>query len=153
MVISRSVFSVLPSAFSISHSVLTTMKPLHIQLTAEQPSARFSATRMPRLEFRQALFHSPLPGWQRRLYPAALVVVTTAYDADGRVLASDHQAMRFSILYNATWPSPVFRKITHWPYKPLELRKDAPVVGYIVELKLRDLKLGEGERVEVVFLG
>lgn len=129
------------------------MKPIHIHLDCAQPEARFSAVRTPRLEFRQALFQSPLPGWQRRLYPAALLVVTTAYDADGRVLATDHQAMRFSILYNDTWPTPVFRKITRWRYKPLLLRKEAPVVGYIVELKLRDLRLGAEERVEVVLVG
>jgi len=129
------------------------MKPIHVRLDHEQPEAQFSANRMPRLEFRQALFHIPLGGWQRRLYPAALVVTTTAFDAAGRILAQDHQAMRFSLLYNASWPDPVFLRIRSWPYKPLELRKNAPVVQWTVELRLRDLRLGPEERVELVFLG
>lgn len=129
------------------------MKPMHIRLDQEQPEARFSAERMPRLEFRQALFHTPHAGWQRRLYPAALIVTTTALDADGRALATEHQAMRFSIQYDPTWPEPLFQRLRGWHYKPLELRKNAPVVGYIVELRLRDLRLGPEEWVEVVFLG
>lgn len=128
------------------------MKPIHIQLDLEHPEARFSALRTPHLEFKQALFHSPVPEWQRRLYPAALVVTTTAYDLDGRVLATEHQALRFSILYNSTWPEPIFRKLPQWRYKPLLIRKEIEVAGYIVELRLRDLRLGEDERVELILL-
>jgi hypothetical protein len=108
---------------------------------------------MPRLEFRQALFHTPNAGWQRRLYPAALIVTTMAFDADGRTLATDHQSFRFSIQYNASWPEPLFERLRGWHYKPLELRMNAPVVGYIVELRLRDLRLGPEEWVEVIFRG
>lgn len=129
------------------------MKPIHIQLDRANPEARFSALKRPHLEFRQALFHSPVPEWQRRLYPAALIVTTTAYDADGRVLATEHQALRFSILYNSTWPEPIFRKLSKWRYKPLVLRKEFEAVGHIVELRLRDLRLSEDERVEVILLG
>jgi hypothetical protein len=35
----------------------------------------------------------------------------------------------------------------------VELRRDAPVVGWLVEMRLRDLRLGENEWVEVAFLG
>lgn len=129
------------------------MKPIHIQLDRALPEARFSSLKRPHLEFRQALFHSPIAEWQRRLYPAALVVSTSAYDAEGRVLATEHQALRFSILYNSTWPEPIFRKLPQWRYKPLILRKDIAVTGYIVELRLRDLRLGEDERVELILLG
>ena len=129
------------------------MKTQIIRLDRENPEARFSSTRMPRIEFRQALFHSPLPGWQKRLYTASLMVTTTAFDGDGRPLVVDHQAMRFAMLYNATWPEPVFLRIKAWRYKPVELRRDAPVVGWLVEMRLRDLRLGENEWVEVAFLG
>ncbi len=65
----------------------------------------------------------------------------------------DHQDIRFSLLYNAWWPEPVFLDIKRWPYKPVELREDAPVVSWSIELRLRDLRLAEDEWVEVVFLG
>lgn len=129
------------------------MKSQHVRLDAERPEARFSAEHMPRLEFRQALFHTPHGDWQRRLYTAALVVATTAFDADGRALATEHQALRFSLQYNASWPEPVFRRLRAWPYKPLLLRKGAPVMGYMVEFRLRDLRLGPDEWVELIFLG
>ncbi|MFN3875209.1 MAG: hypothetical protein ACK4L7_04775, partial [Flavobacteriales bacterium] len=95
----------------------------HIRLTAATPVARFVGGNMPRLEFRQALFRTPRPGWQRRLYRAALLVTTSAHDAGDRKLAVDHQALRFALLYNSTWPEPVFLNITRWPYRPLELRE------------------------------
>lgn len=125
----------------------------HIRLDHTNPSAILSGQTMPRLEFRQALFRSPLPGWQKRLYSAALVLTTVAHGLDARRLAVDHQAMRFSLLYNPTWPEPVFLDIRHWPYTPLELREDAPVTSWSVELRLRDLRLGPEEWVEVAFLG
>lgn len=140
----------MPTCFWIAP--LQGMKPIHIQLDLEHQEARFSSLRTPYLEFRQALFHSPVPEWQRRLYPAALVVTTTAYDHDGRVLATEHQALRFSILYNSTWPEPIFRKLPQWRYKPLVVRKEIEVAGYIVELRLRDLRLVADERVELVLL-
>lgn len=129
------------------------MKPILVKFDAQQTEARFTATHMPRLEFRQALFKTSDPRWQRRLYPASLVVTTTAFDPDGRTLITDHQAMRFSLLYNATWPEPVFLRITRWHYRPLLLRKDIAVGGYLVEMRLRDLRLGPDERVDVVLLG
>ena len=125
----------------------------HVRLDQRQPEARFAGPTMPRLEFRQALFHTPHNGWQQRLYRAALVVTTIAHGMDQRKLAVDHQAMRFAILYNSTWPEPVFRDITRWPYKPLELREDAPVTHWSVELRLRELRLGPDEWMELIFLG
>ena len=129
------------------------MKPIHITLDREHPEARFSATSVPRLEFRQALFHSMKNEWHRRLYPAALVVTTTAHAPDGSTLATDHQILRFSLLYDASWPEPVFKRIRVWPYEPLDIRRGVEVLGWIVELRLRDLRLIEGERVELVVLG
>lgn len=125
----------------------------HVRLDHQNPEARFAGNTMPRLEFRQALFRTPHDGWHARLYRAALMVTTTAHGADERKLAIDHQAMRFSLLYNRTWPDPVFRDITHWPYKPVELREDAPVTHWTVELRLRELRLGPEEWVEVLFIG
>ena len=78
----------------------------HIRLDRSNPEARLSGATMPRLEFRQALFRTPRPGWQRRLYTASLVVTTTALGVDDRRLAVDHQSFRFSLLYNASWPEP-----------------------------------------------
>ncbi|HRH38490.1 MAG TPA: hypothetical protein PK760_09100, partial [Flavobacteriales bacterium] len=115
--------------------------------------AQLRGATMPRLEFRQALFRSPVPDWQHRLYRAALVVTTIAMDRDERNLAVDHQVMRFSLLYNNTWPEPVFKDIRRWSYKPVELREDAPVRSWLVEIRLRELRLGPEEWVEVVFLG
>jgi hypothetical protein len=125
----------------------------HIRLDQKAPVALLSGSSMPRLEFRQALFRSPLPGWHRRLYPAALIVTTTAFDVRDHKLVVDHQAMRFSLLYDESWPEPVFLKVNCWPYRPVELRKDAPVAYWTIELRLRDLRLGPEEWVEVVFLG
>lgn len=125
----------------------------HIRLDRSTPTAVLCGSSMPRLEFRQALFRTPLPGWQRRLYTASLVVTTTAHGTDDRRLAVDHQSFRFSLLYNASWPEPVFLDINRWPYVPVELRADAPVVSWSVELRLRDLRLGDEEWVEVAFLG
>jgi hypothetical protein len=127
----------------------------HIRLDPQNPEARFSAATMPRLEFRQALFFTkdtPFE-WHRRLSRAALMVSTKAFDADGRQLVVDHQSQRFSLLYNHTWPDPVFKDIKRWNYAPVELRADAPVVGWLLEIRLRDLRLKEGEYVEVAFLG
>jgi hypothetical protein len=129
------------------------MQPLHIQLTAEQPSARFSATRVPRLEFRSAAFISQRPGWQRLLYPAAVLVTTMAHDPQGRTLATDHQALRFALLYDHTWPEPVFQRTRNWNYRPLEIRKGIPVAGWIVAVRLRDLRLQDDERVDLIVLG
>jgi len=125
----------------------------HVRITADQPMAVFHGGTMPRLEFRMALFRTPHAGWQQRLYRAALVVTTVANGPDGRSLAIDHQPMRFALLYNNSWPEPVFSKITRWPYKPLELRAGAPVVSWSVELRLRELRLLPDEWVELVFLG
>jgi hypothetical protein len=126
------------------------MKPRHVRLDRTTTLARFTATRMPRLEFRQALFRTPRPGWQRRLYPAALVVTTTATDDAGRVVGRDVQAMRFALLYDHTWPEALFLNIRRWPYRPL----DVPgAVSWTVEMRLRDLRLAEDEWVEAVFLG
>lgn len=125
----------------------------HVRLTHEQPTAMFSAASMPRLEFRMALFRTPHEGWQQRLYRAAVVVTTIAHGPDARRLAVDHQGMRFALLYNSTWPEPVFTKVTRWPYKPVELREGAPVVSWSVELRLRELRLLPDEWVELVFLG
>ncbi len=125
----------------------------HVRLTAEQPTAVFSGSAMPRLEFRMALFRTPHPGWQQRLYRAAVVVTTIAHGPADRLLATDHQAMRFALLYNRSWPEPLFSKITKWPYTPVELREGAPVVSWSVELRLRELRLGPDEWVELVFLG
>ncbi len=125
----------------------------HIRLDRSAPTAILSGGSMPRLEFRQALFRTPLPGWQRRLYTASLVVTTTAHGTNDRRLVVDHQSFRFSLLYNASWPEPVFLDIKRWPYVPVELREDAPVVSWSVELRLRDLRLAEDEWVEVAFLG
>jgi hypothetical protein len=119
----------------------------HVRLDRKDPVAVLSGTSMPRLEFRQVLFRTPDPAWQRRLYPAALLVTTTALDLRDRKLVVDHQAMRFSLLYDASWPDPVFLKVRSWPYEPVELRKDAPVVHWTVELRPDD------EWVEVAFLG
>ncbi|MCB9165479.1 MAG: hypothetical protein H6592_13785 [Flavobacteriales bacterium] len=125
----------------------------HIRLDRSNPEARLSGATMPRLEFRQALFRTPRPGWQRRLYTASLVVTTTALGVDDRRLAVDHQSFRFSLLYNASWPEPVFLDIRSWPYQPLELKENAPVVSWSVEMRLRDLRLAEDEWVELAFLG
>ncbi len=125
----------------------------HVRLDHQRPSALFSGSTMPRLEFRQALFRTLQDGWHQRLYRASLLVITTAHGPDERTLAVDHQAMRFSLLYNNTWPHPVFREITRWPYKPLELRDDAPVTHWSVELRLRELRLGPEEWVELLFVG
>jgi len=125
----------------------------HVRLTQEDPVARLSGSTMPRLEFRMALFRTPHDGWQQRLYRAALVVTTIAHGTDERKLVVDHQSMRFALLYNSTWPEPVFPKIHKWPYKPVELREGAPVVSWTVELRLRELRLLPDEWVEVVFLG
>jgi hypothetical protein len=125
----------------------------HIRLDRANPEARLSGNTMPRLEFRQALFRTPLPGWQRRLYTASVVVTTVAHGMDERRLVVDHQSFRFATLYNATWPEPVFLDIKRWPYKPVELRDDAPVVSWSVEIRLRDLRLAEAEWVELAFLG
>lgn len=125
----------------------------HIRLDHRQPEARFAGNSMPRLEFRQALFRSPRTDWQQRLYRAALVVTTIAHGLDGRHLVVDHQPLRFSLLYNSTWPEPVFREINRWPYKPVELRENAPVTHWSVELRLRELRLGPEEWVELIFLG
>ena len=131
------------------------MASRHIRIDRQYPEARFSAANMPRLEFRQALFFTldPPAEWHRRLSRAALIVTTTAFDANGRALVVDHQPQRFSLLYNHTWPDPVFKDIRRWSYTPVELRADAPVVGWMLELRLRDLFLKENEYVEVVFLG
>lgn len=125
----------------------------HIRLTRERPVAQFNGATMPRLEFRQALFRTPQQGWQTRLYRAALVITTAAHGPDQRVLAVDHQAMRFALLYNTTWTEPLFKDIKRWPYKPLELREGAPVTHWSVELRLRELRLGPEEWVELMFLG
>ena len=125
----------------------------HIRLDHTTPTALLRGPGKPRLEFRQALFRTPLPGWQRRLYTASLVVTTTAHGPGDRCLNVDHQSFRFSLLYNASWPEPVFLNIKRWPYTPVDLRDDAPVVSWSVELRLRDLRLGEEEWVEVAFLG
>ncbi len=125
----------------------------HVRLDHRLPEAHFNGDTMPRLHFRQALFRTPHPEWHARLYRAALVVTTIAHGPDERKLVVDHQAMRFAVLYNTSWPEPVFRDITRWPYKPVELRKDAPVLHWSVELRLRELRLGPEEWVEVAFLG
>lgn len=125
----------------------------HVRLTADQPTARFAGATMPRLEFRQALFRTPDTDWHRRLYRAALVVTTIAHGLDNRNLVIDHQAMRFALLYNSTWPEPVFLNITRWPYKPVELREGAPITSWSVELRLRELRLLQDEWVELAFLG
>ncbi len=125
----------------------------HIRLDRERPEARFTGSTMPRLEFKQALFRTPDPNWQQRLYRTALVVTTIAHGPDERRLAVDHQAMRFALLYNASWPEPHFKNIERWPYKPVELRDDAPVVSWSVELRLRELRLGTDEWVEIIFAG
>lgn len=124
-----------------------------IRLTQEQPIARFAGETMPRLEFRQALFRTPHPDWQRRLYRTALVVTTIAHGLDDRRLVVDHQAFRFALLYNSTWPEPVFLNITRWPYAPVKLRADAPVTSWSVEMRLRELRLLPDEWVEVAFIG
>lgn len=125
----------------------------HIRLDHVTPEAKLTGGTMPRLEFRQALFRTLRPEWQRRLYTASLVVTTTALGVDDRRLAVDHQSFRFSLLYNASWSEPVFLDIRSWPYKPLELKADAPVVAWSVAMRLRDLRLGKDEWVELAFLG
>ncbi|MBL0127074.1 MAG: hypothetical protein IPP83_06365 [Flavobacteriales bacterium] len=125
----------------------------HVRLDHTVTEARFAGDRMPRLEFKHALFRTLLPGWHTRLYRAAVVVTTTAHGPDERKLVVDHQAMRFSLLYNNTWPDPVFRDIKRWPYKPVELKPGAPVVSWLVELRLRELRLGPKEWVDLVFVG
>jgi len=125
----------------------------HIRLDHAAPTARLSGNTMPRLEFRQALFRTHAPDWHGRLYRAALVVTTVAHGIDGKRLVVDHQAMRFNLLYNKTWPDPVFLDIRSWPYTPVELKEDVPVTAWSIELKLRELRLGEEEWVEVAFLG
>jgi hypothetical protein len=80
-------------------------------------------------------------------------VTTVAHGFDNKRLVVDHQAMRFSLLYNDTWPEPVFLDIRHWPYTPLELKEDAPVLSWSVELRLRELRLGKDEWVELAFVG
>lgn len=125
----------------------------HLRITREQPVAAFAGESMPRLEFRQALFRTPDPRWQQRFYRTALVVTTTVLGLDGRKLVVDHQALRFALLYNASWPEPVFRSIRNWPYKPIELIEGAPVVSWTVDLRLRELRLMADEWVEVVFVG
>lgn len=137
----------------VAHSTFNPVKPLHIHLTAEQPIARFTAARMPRLEFRSVAFITQRSGWQRLLYPAALLVTTTAHAPEGTTLATDHQAMRFALLYDHTWPEPVFLRVRNWPYQPLAIRKEVAVGRWDVELRLRDLRLLENERVEVLLLG
>jgi hypothetical protein len=129
------------------------MKPIHIQLDRAHPEARFSGLVMSRLEFRQALFVTKLPGWQRRLYPAALMVTTTAFDGEGQTIVVDHQSFRFGLLFNASWPEPAFLRIRAWHYKPVELKRGVPVAGWMVELRLRDLRLIDEERVEFNLLG
>lgn len=129
------------------------MSAHHIILTTDAPLARLEGTRMPKVEFRQALFHCTEGDWRKRLYVASLLVTTQAWSGTARVLASEHQAFRFSMLYNDTWPEPVFLRIRNWPYRQLALRRDAPVARWTVEMKLRDLKLLPEERVEIVFLG
>lgn len=125
----------------------------HIRLDHQNPEARLTGNTMPRLEFRQALFRTLQDGWHNRLYRAALVVTTIAHGTDDRRLVVDHQAMRFSALYNASWPEPTFLDIKRWPYVPVELREDAPVVSWSIELRLRELRLGVDEWVEVIFVG
>jgi hypothetical protein len=125
----------------------------HIRLDQAHPTAILNGETMPRLEFRQALFRTPHGDWHRRLYRAALVVTTVAHGFDNKRLVVDHQAMRFSLLYNDTWPEPVFLDIRHWPYTPLELKEDAPVLSWSVELRLRELRLGKDEWVELAFVG
>ncbi|MBK9628989.1 MAG: hypothetical protein IPO56_15185 [Flavobacteriales bacterium] len=125
----------------------------HIRLDHLNPSAILSGRPCRVWDSDKPCSVRPLPGWQKRLYSAALVVTTVAHGLDARRLAVDHQAMRFSLLYNPTWPEPVFLDIRHWPYTPLELREDAPVTSWSVELRLRDLRLGPEEWVEVAFLG
>lgn len=125
----------------------------HIRFDNQCPEARLSGSSMPRLEFRQALFHTPEPGWQRRLYTASLMVTTIAHGPHERRLAADHQGFRFASLYNATWPEPLFLDIKRWPYRPLMLKENAPVIAWSVEMRLRDLRLGEREWVEIAFLG
>lgn len=131
------------------------MATRHVRLDPQNPEARFSAATMPRLEFRQAMFHTlDRPAdWQRRLSRAALMVTTRAFDANGRELVVDHQPQRFSLLYNHTWPDPVFKDIKRWGYVPVELRATAPVVGWLLEIRLRDLRMKEDEWMELVFLG
>lgn len=126
------------------------MKPRHIRLDERTTLARFTSTRMPLLEFRQALFHTPRPGWQKRLYPAMLLVSTSARDAAGRLVAQEHQGMRFALLYDVSWPEALFLNIRRWPYTPVQA-PDATL--WTVEIRLRDLRLGQDEYVEVVFLG
>jgi len=125
----------------------------HIRLDHRDPEARLTGNTMPRLEFRQALFRTLQDGWHNRLYRAALVVTTVAHGIDDRRLVVDHQAMRFSLLYNASWPEPVFLDIKRWSYVPVELRDDAPVVSWSVEFRLRELRLAPDEWVEVIFEG
>ena len=126
----------------------------HITLDAARPEARFSASERPRIVLRQAFFATADPAWQRRLNRAALVITTRAYDGRGRELATDPQVFRFSKLFNPTWPDPVFRNIRNWNYVPVALREDAPpVLGWLLELRLRDLRLVAEERMELVFLG
>ena len=47
----------------------------------------------------------------------------------------------------------MFLDIRSWPYQPLELKENAPVVSWSVEMRLRDLRLAEDEWVELAFLG
>ena len=125
----------------------------HVRIDQASPIAHFAGSTMPRLEFKRALYRTLRPGWQERLYRAALVVTTTAHGPDDRKLAVDHQTLRFALLYNSTWPEPLFKDIRRWPYKPVELRDDAPVVNWSVELHVRELRLLKDEWVELVFLG
>lgn len=125
----------------------------HIRLDQQNPVARFTGDTMPRLEFRQALFRTPLPGWHKRLYRAALVVTTTAHGLGNRTLVVDHQVMRFAVLYNDSWPEPHFPQITRWPYEPVELKENTPVTHWTIDLRLRELRLGPEEWVEFIFIG
>ncbi len=47
----------------------------------------------------------------------------------------------------------VITPVVMWSGEPVELRANAPVVGWMLEIRLRDLRLKEGEYVEVAFLG
>ena len=97
------------------------------------------------------LFRTPEAGWHRRLYRAALVVTTVAPMASTATLVVDHQTMRFSLLYNGTWPEPVFLDIQRWPYRRWNCARDAPVAFWRVELTPARAALGPDEWVEFVF--
>lgn len=121
----------------------------HIRLDHTNPSAILNGQTMPRLEFRQALFRTPAPGWQKRLYSAALVVTTVAHGLDARRLAVDHQAMRSVCCTTqhgrnpCSWTSGMARAIAGRH----RLNRGS------AEVRLRDLRLGPEKWVEVAFLG